>query len=274
MGSTYAIGDIHGCFDTLQALWPRLGFDLQRDRLWLVGDLVNRGPWSLEVLRWAKDLDKQLGERMQVVLGNHDLQLLALADGYASKRRKDTLDAVLAAPDREELVAWLAGRPLVHRDGEVMLVHAGLLPQWAPADAERLAREAELVLRDPERRRLLIDRALELPAGSPYRQLRTALSAFGGLRTCTSEGEPCKWKGPPEGAPPGCLPWFEVPGRRSAGVTVVFGHWAAMGLRLEPRAIALDSGCLWGYRLSAIRLEDRKLFQQESLESALPKRGG
>lgn len=272
MGSTYVIGDVHGCFDTLQALWPQLGFDLRRDRLWLVGDLVNRGPRSLEVLRWAKGLAEQLGERMQVVLGNHDLHLLAVADGYASNRRKDTLDAVLAAPDSDELIDWLARRPLVHRDGEVMLVHAGLLPQWAPEDAVRLAREAELVLRDPERRRPLIDRALELPADSPYRRPRTALSAFAGLRTCTAEGEPCKWKGPPEGAPPGCLPWFEVPGRRSAGVTVVFGHWAAMGLRLEPSALALDSGCLWGYRLSAIRLEDRRLFQQETLESGLPRR--
>ncbi len=272
MGATYVIGDIHACFDTLQALWPRLGFDLDRDRLWLVGDLVNRGPHSLEVLRWARDLDERLGHRMQVVLGNHDLHLLAMHDGYAEKRRKDTLEAVLEAPDRDELVDWLAHRRLVHRDGDVLLVHAGLLPQWTPDDAERLAREVEPMLRDPHRRRALIDRALELPPGSPYQGPRAALSAFANLRMCTADGEPCGWKGPLDGAPAGCLPWFEVPGRSSAGVTVVFGHWGALGLRLEPRVIALESGCAWGNRLSAVRLEDRKLFQQETLETALPKR--
>ena len=266
MGSTYVIGDIHGCFDTLQALWPRLGFDLRRDRLWLVGDLVNGGPRSLEVLRWAKDLDERLGERMQVVLGNHDLHLLALHDGHGSRRRKDTLDAVLAAPDRDELVAWLAGRRFVHRAGDVMLVHAGLLPHWTPGDAERLAREIEPVLRDPQRRRPLIERGVELPGDHPLHEARAALSGFSNLRTCTRKGEPCKWKGPPEGAPTGCLPWFQVPERRSAGLTVVFGHWAAMGLLLEPAAIGLDSGCVWGHALSAIRLEDRALFQQRTLE--------
>ncbi len=269
MGSTYVIGDVHGCFDTLEALWPRLGFLFGRDRLWLVGDLVNRGPRSLEVLRWARELSERLGERMRVVLGNHDLHLLARCDGRAGPRRKDTLDEVLAAPDRDELVAWLASRRLVHREGGVLMVHGGLLPRWTPEDAERLAREIEPLLRDPEGRAALIERGLELPAGHPDRPRRAALDAFAGLRTCTVDGEPCRWKGPPEGAPPGCLPWFEVPGRKSASETVVFGHWAAMGLRLEPRAIALDSGCVWGHGLSAVRLEDRTVFRQPTLEPGL-----
>ncbi len=268
--ATYVIGDIHGCFDTLQALWLQLGFEEHRDRLWLVGDLVNRGPKSLEVLRWARDADERLGDRMRVVLGNHDLHLLAMHDGYAKRRRKDTLEDVLAAPDREPLVEWLACQPLIHRDGEVLMVHAGLLSHWTPDDAEAAARELAAVLRAPDRRRPLIDRGLVPEAGSPWAGPRADLNAFAGLRTCTAAGEPCKHKGPPDEAPPGCLPWFQVPGRRSAEVTVVFGHWAAMGLRLEPAAIGLDSGCVWGHRLSAIRLEDRKLFQQETVDPLPP----
>ena len=268
--ATYVIGDIHGCFDTLQALWPRLGFDERRDRLWLVGDLVNRGPKSLETLRWAKDLSERLDERMWVVLGNHDLHLLARHDGYGKHRRKDTLEGVLTAPDREELMAWLARQPLLCRESDVLLVHAGLLPHWTPEEAESVARRLERVLRDPDRRRSLNDRRLELPEDSPWIAPRAELSVFAGLRTCTAAGEPCKFKGPPDEAPPGCLPWFQVPGRRSARLTIVFGHWAAMGLRLEPKAIGLDSGCVWGHRLSAIRLEDRELFQQVTVDPLSP----
>ena len=267
MGSTYVIGDIHGCFETLQALWPRLRFDSQRDRLWLVGDLINRGPQSLEVLRWARELDDRLGDRMQVVLGNHDLHLLALYDGYAKQRAKDTLDTVLAAPDSSTLITWLAHRPLIHRDGGFVLVHAGLLPQWTVAVAERLAGELEPVLRDPSARRSLIERSGTLDRDASWRQPRANLAAFVGLRSCTVAGEPCPWKGPPADAPDGCLPWFEVPGRRSSGSTIVFGHWAAMGLRIESTAIGLDSGCVWGQQLTAIRLEDRVLFQQSALEA-------
>ncbi len=266
MGATYVIGDVHGCFDTLTALWPQLDFDRRRDRLWLVGDLVNRGPKSLEVLRWARDLDQRLGDRMRVVLGNHDLHLLAMHDGYAKRRRKDTLEPVLAAPDREELIAWLERRPLVHRQGKVLLVHGGLLPHWSPKDAAAIARRLEATLRDPGRRQPLIDRAFKPPGDSRWVGQRADLSAIASLRTCTAGGEPCKFHGPPDRAPEGCLPWFKVPGRRSAKATVVFGHWAAMGLRLEPKVIGLDSGCVWGHRLSAVRLEDRALFQQQCLE--------
>ncbi len=268
--ATYVIGDVHGCFETLQALWPQLGFDLRRDRLWLVGDLVNRGPRSRDVLRWARDLDERLGDRMRVVLGNHDLHLLAVHDGHAESRRKDTLEDVLAAPDREQLVAWLARQPLVHLDGEVLLVHGGLLPHWTPEDAEEVARGLEAILRAPDLRRPLIDRAFVPADDSPWVRRRAELSAFVALRTCTAAGEPCSYKGPPAEAPPGCLPWFRVPGRRSSNVTVVFGHWGALGLLVEPTAIGLETGCRWGKCLTAIRLEDRTLFQQPTVEPLPP----
>lgn len=267
MGSTYVIGDVHGCFDTLLALWPKLGFDLNRDRLWLVGDLVNRGPKNLEVLRWARDLDRRLGDRLRVVLGNHDLHFVARLEGYGKARPKDTLEDVLAAPDRDDLGAWLASQPLLHREGDTLLVHAGLPPSWTPEDAEERARRLEAMLRDQQTRRPLIERSRARDRQARWRDPRADLAAFIGLRTCTVDGEPCKWKGPPEAAPEGCLPWFEVPGRASAGATVVFGHWGALGLHLAPRVIALDSGCVWGHRLSAIRLEDRTVFQQPTCEN-------
>ncbi|MEM7356906.1 MAG: symmetrical bis(5'-nucleosyl)-tetraphosphatase, partial [Acidobacteriota bacterium] len=234
------------------------------------GDLVNRGPRSLEVLRWVRQMDERLGERLRVVLGNHDLHLLAFYDGYATPHRKDTLDEVLGASDAGELVAWVARRPLIVHQGDFVLVHAGLLPQWTVEIAAEQARDLEPLLRDPARRRPLLDRSPEARQDPQWAARRAALKVFTGLRTCTVEGEPCKFKGPPESAPPGCLPWFEVPGRRSAEQTVVFGHWAAMGLRIEPTALALDSGVVWGHRLSALRLEDRALWQQPTLDSPLP----
>ncbi len=272
MGATYVIGDVHGCYDTLLALWPKLGFDRRRDRLWMVGDLVNRGPKSLEVLRWARDLQQQLGDRLSLVLGNHELHLLAMHDGHAKRRRKDTLDAVLAAPDREQLLAWVARWPLIHGDGKVLMVHGGLLPQWSPEDAAAIARGLEATLRSPDCRRPLIDRAFDLPDGSPWARPRTELTAIANLRTCTAGGELCKFKGPPDQAPPGCLPWFRIPGRRGAEVTVVHGHWGALGLNIGPSVISLDSGCFWGNGLSAIRLEDRVLFQHKTLEPLPPDR--
>jgi bis(5'-nucleosyl)-tetraphosphatase (symmetrical) len=263
---TYAIGDIHGCVATLEALLARLRFDAARDRLWLVGDLVNRGPRSLAVLRWAREL----GERALVVLGNHDLHLLARAAGVVREGRRDTLAEVLAAPDAPDLLDWLRRRPLLHREGDHLLVHAGLLPEWTADQAESVAREVAAGLVAEEAPALLAGiRHGPFPAWSdevaPFERRRLALAAFALLRTVDGDGRPrFEFSGPPQEAPPGCLPWWEVPGRRQPGLTLVFGHWAALGAHLAPEQgiVALDSGCAWGGPLSAYRLDDGALFQE------------
>jgi bis(5'-nucleosyl)-tetraphosphatase (symmetrical) len=259
----YAIGDVHGCYETLRSLLASSGFSPRQDRLWMVGDLVNRGPRSLEVLRWAADM----GERLVVVLGNHDLYLLARTAGVAERKRRDTLDGVLAAPDCDELAVWLRNRPLLHREGERVLVHAGLFPRWTAERAEELARETEERLRGASGERLLRwsttkrpDRWRErLSAGA---RARLVLAGMARLRALTPDGSMCAdFSGPPAELPAGCLPWFEVPGRRSAGAQVIFGHWAALGLRLAPGIAALDTGCVWGQYLTALRLDDGAVFQ-------------
>lgn len=264
--ATWVLGDVHGRHAALERLLARLELDAERDRLWLVGDLVNRGPESLAVLRWARRAGERWGERLAVVLGNHDLKLLALAAGVAEPGPRDTLDEVLAAPDREELLGWLRRRPLLYRHGGDVLVHAGLLPSWTAARAETRAREAEAVLAGAGAPRLLADWRSGRPVDDPERERRRrTLAVLAGIRTCRRAGtrwELCKWDGPPAGAPPGCLPWFEAPGRESAGARIVCGHWAALGLYLEPRVKALDSGAAWGGRLTALRLDDGEVFQE------------
>lgn len=270
--ATYAVGDLHGCFDTLEALLARLPFDPAADRLWLVGDLVNRGPRSLEVLRWARELAGRMGGRFQAVLGNHDLRLLAVHRGVAGPRRGDTLDEVLEAPDRDALIGWLGGLPLLHREGDRLLVHAGLLPGWTPEEAERRAREVEAALSGPSGDELL-RRPAHDEADPVSADLREALGAFTLLRTCTPEGDRCSHSGPPDQAPAGCIPWFEVPGRGSTGARVVCGHWAALGFHLAPGVAAIDSGVVWGEALTALRLDDRAVFRQPALEPAGRKQG-
>jgi len=254
---TYVFGDIHGCFKTARALYDSLEFDRRRDRLWLVGDLVNRGPRSLEVLRWAKKLSEKLGPRFVTVLGNHDLHLLALDAGRGRDQHRVTLSAVLEAPDRRELLDWLRCRPLVYRegtrDGSYLLVHAGLHPRWKPGKAERKARRLEEHLSSRKSLRKLLD-------SNRDEGLARDLAVFTGIRTCTRDGRLCDYTGAPEGAPKGCLPWFEIDERKSRKVTIVAGHWAALGLRLEKTFLGLDSGCVYGGRLSAVRLEDRRVF--------------
>lgn len=266
--STYAIGDIQGCFLTLERLLDAISFDPRRDRLWLVGDLVNRGPRSLEVLRWARDL----GDRVVAVLGNHDLHLMARAAGVTSPKRRDSLERILQAPDREELLHWLGNLPLFYREGEMALVHGGIDPSWSLDDAANLAREAEEALSGPKFREALA----ALYRGKPLRwdpnlcgieRSQALLHIFTRIRVCRPDGElDFDFKGPPEEAPAGYLPWFQIPGRRSCEATLVFGHWAALGLRLMPGVLALDSGCVWGRELSALRLEDRSLFQQPCVD--------
>ncbi|HEX4985854.1 MAG TPA: symmetrical bis(5'-nucleosyl)-tetraphosphatase [Burkholderiales bacterium] len=261
--ATYAIGDLQGCLDPLRQLLGEAGFRESADRLWLVGDLVNRGPQSLEVLRYVKSL----GARATCVLGNHDLHLLMVAEGRAKAHREDTLGAILAAPERGELLDWLRGRPLMHAEGEYAMVHAGLLPSWSIAQALELAGEVGDALRGPDWRGLMAGMYGNQPDRwddglEGYDRLRVVINAMTRLRICTPDGRmEFTHKGRLDDIPAGYQPWFTVPGRRSAGTPVVCGHWSALGLRVEPDLLALDSGCLWGRQLSAVRLEDRRLFQ-------------
>ena len=261
--ATYAIGDVQGSFEELRTLLDAFGFDRAKDRLWFVGDLVNRGPASLATLRFVRDL----GDSALTVLGNHDLHLLALAQGFVRGREDDTLGDVLAAPDRGGLLDWLRHRPMIHVDADHALVHAGLLPQWNVATAKALAGEVETELRGSRYREFLA----QLYGSRPDRwndnlrgidRLRVIVNAMTRLRFCTSEGVmEFHTKGETAKAPVGYQPWFEVPGRKSADRTVICGHWSALGLRVAPNLLALDSGCVWGGQLSAIRLEDRRLYQ-------------
>ncbi|OJZ15914.1 MAG: bis(5'-nucleosyl)-tetraphosphatase (symmetrical) [Thiobacillus sp. 63-78] len=260
--STYAIGDPQGCQTSLLRLLDEVKFDPAADRLWLVGDLVNRGPDSLAVLRFVKNL----GSTAISVLGNHDLHLLALAEGYGRAHKGDTLDAVLAAPDRDELLHWLRQRKLAWREGDFLMVHAGVLPGWTLDDTMQRAAEAEAVLHGAHYRDFFAQMYGNAPVAwdgdlQGVERLRVIVNAFTRLRYCTPTGEmEFHHKGAPGTQPAGWLPWFEVPGRQSAAATLVFGHWSTLGLVNRPGLIALDTGCLWGGKLSAVRLEDRQAF--------------
>jgi bis(5'-nucleosyl)-tetraphosphatase (symmetrical) len=259
----YAVGDVQGCHAELVRLLDQIKFDPAADQLWLVGDLVNRGADSLAVLR----LVKSLGDSAITVLGNHDLHLLAVAEGVAELNRIDTLDEILNAPDRDELLHWLRHQRLLHAQDGYVLVHAGLLPQWSVAQAESLAREVEAALRGDNYVVFLSRMYGNAPHNwddnlSGYPRLRVIVNAYTRMRICTQEGEmEFKFKGEVEKIPAGYLPWFDIPQRASRDATLIVGHWSALGLLLRKNIIALDTGCLWGGPMSAIRLEDRKLFQ-------------
>jgi bis(5'-nucleosyl)-tetraphosphatase (symmetrical) len=259
----YAVGDVQGCHTELVQLLEQIKFDQAVDKLWLVGDLVNRGPGSLEVLR----LVKSLGDSAITVLGNHDLHLLAVAEGAAELNRNDTLDEILNAPDCDELLHWLRNQRLLYAQHGFVLVHAGLLPQWSVTQAESLACEVEAALRGDDYATFLARMYGNAPhnwdeALSGYKRLRVIVNAFTRMRICTKEGEmEFKFKGEEENIPTGYLPWFDVPRRASRDATVIVGHWSALGLLLRKDVIALDTGCLWGGPMSAIRLDDRQMFQ-------------
>jgi bis(5'-nucleosyl)-tetraphosphatase (symmetrical) len=255
----YAVGDIQGCDEELQALLGRLKFSADRDRLWLVGDLVNRGPGSLAALRRVRSL----GDNAVVVLGNHDLHLLAVAHGARRRRQSDTLDEVLAAPDREALLEWLITRPLAHAEGADLMVHAGVVPQWTVALTLTLAREVgEALRRDP---RALFD---HMYGNEPDRwderlsgmaRLRFAINVLTRLRVCTADGRvDLTIKGEPPPPPSPLRPWFAHAGRASREARVIFGHWSALGLVREPGVIGLDTGCVWGGALSAVNLDSER----------------
>jgi bis(5'-nucleosyl)-tetraphosphatase (symmetrical) len=257
--ATYAIGDVQGCADELQALLAQVDFRAGQDRLWFVGDLVNRGPNSLAVLRFVRALE----DDAVVVLGNHDFHLLCLAEGFARKRPDDTLDEVLAAPDASQLLAWLRARPLLHLDTGYAMVHAGLLPQWSLDRAAALAREVQAVLRSDRYREFLARLYGSQPHAwreelAGWDRLRVIVNAMARLRFCNDAGEmDLAAKG--RNAPPGYRPWFEL--RPTDERPIVCGHWSALGLKLDGKLAALDTGCVWGGSLSALRLEDRRLFQ-------------
>ena len=262
--ATYAIGDIQGCYDAFCRLLEKCAFDPALDRLWLVGDLVNRGPRSLETLRRVK----ALGSAAVTVLGNHDLYLLMVAEGGAKFRGKDdTLQAVLDAPDAAELLAWLRQQPLCHVENGFCMVHAGLLPQWTAAQARALSSEVEAALQGPGYGEFVRNLWGSEPAAwddelRGWQRLRVIVNAMTRMRFCTPAGVmEFRSKGELADAPAGHIPWFEIKNRRSADAVMVTGHWSALGLRLTPQLLALDSGCLWGGELSAVRLEDRQLFQ-------------
>jgi bis(5'-nucleosyl)-tetraphosphatase (symmetrical) len=261
--ATYAIGDIQGCLQSLHQLLDHIGFNSERDRLWLVGDLVNRGPQSLDTLRFVRDL----GDSAITVLGNHDLHLLIVAAGFGRIHKSDTLAEILSAPDRDELLAWLRSRKLFHVTDDYAMVHAGLLPQWSIEFAAQLADEAEQVLQSPRH----VEFARNMYGNQPghwddglegWDRLRVIINAMTRLRICTGDGHmDFQHKGDPVDLPDGYMPWFDVPGRKSANMPIVCGHWSALGVRITPSLLAIDGGCLWGRQLCAVRLEDRRVFQ-------------
>jgi bis(5'-nucleosyl)-tetraphosphatase (symmetrical) len=258
--AVYAVGDVQGCAAELDDLLTRLDFHPSRDRVWFVGDLVNRGPQSLQALRAVA----RLGDSAITVLGNHDLHLLALARGHAEWRDSDVgLRPILAAPDRESLLDWLQSRPLLHHEPSlgVTLLHAGLPPQWDIAQARACAAELENALRSDRSGDLFARMYGDQPdlwrddlEGED--RLRFITNAFTRLRACDRDGRLLlKFKGALEKAPPGALPWFRVPGRRSAGHRIVCGHWSALGYRDEQGVLTLDTGCVWGGTLTAQRID-------------------
>jgi len=268
----YAIGDVQGCHAEFCDLLTLIGFSPSRDRLWLTGDLVNRGPDSLAVLREVI----ALGDAAVTVLGNHDLHLLTVAAGHRNAHRDDTLATILEAPDRVDLFDWLAQQPLAVADDGMLMVHAGTLPQWTVLDVVTLAREVELMLRSAGRDNFLRDLYGDEPhawnnALVGHDRLRVIVNALTRLRFCAADGTmEFREKRGARYAPRGFAPWFAHPNRQTAASLVVCGHWSTLDLLLAPNVLMLDSGCLWGGALTAIRLPDRRVYQVPSRSKVTP----
>jgi bis(5'-nucleosyl)-tetraphosphatase (symmetrical) len=250
--STYAIGDIQGCYDELRRLLDQFQWDPGRDRLWLAGDLVNRGPKSLQVLEFAYANRNSV----MVVLGNHDLHLLNRIAGVSSRKKRDTLGPILNSDRRDELADWLRTNPLILREGDLVMVHAGIMPSWDWPEVQRRARKVQAGLQSDEWEEFL--RSLK---GGETEEGET-VAALTRLRMLDKKGRPAwGYAGPPEEAPGDLKPWFAMKDRKLTDATILFGHWAALGHRMMPSLIALDSACVWGNKLTAVRLEDRAVFQ-------------
>lgn len=257
--AVYAVGDIQGCYEDLRRGLDAVGFDPAQDLLWSVGDLVNRGPDSLSVLRFIH----RLGDRAVCVLGNHDLHLLALAASHPKRKDAHSLQAVLEAPDREELLTWLRHRPLLHQDPHLgfVMIHAGLPPQWDLATAAACAIEVEAVLRGPDH----VDFFTQMygnqpacwdPSLSGMARWRFTTNCLTRLRFCEPDGSlSLKEKGPPGSQASGRVPWFEHPARRSREQRIVFGHWSTLGYQARENVWAIDTGCLWGGALTLLRID-------------------
>lgn len=261
--ATYAIGDVQGCFQALQRLLDVIHFDPTVDRVWFVGDLVNRGPSSLEVLRFVK----QLGAAAITVLGNHDLHLLAVHAGVTALQRKDTVQDILSAPDCEELLGWLRRQRIMYRESPFLLVHAGILPQWSVDQGLQYARLLETVLQSENYQEFLpalyrCSTSSWVDHQPPEAQLGFLTNIFTRMRVCTLDGHiDLAFKGETRDIPQGYFPWFRIPPRLPRQETVIFGHWSALGILQHRHFIGLDGGCVWGRTLAALRLEDRKLFE-------------
>jgi bis(5'-nucleosyl)-tetraphosphatase (symmetrical) len=255
----YAIGDVQGCHDELARLLDLLKADPAADEIWFVGDLVNRGPRSLETLR----LVKSLGRAAVVTLGNHDMHLLAYAYGNTSRRPEESLRPVLEAPDRAALVDWLRTRSLAHYrpDLNTLMVHAGIAPQWDPLQAVKRAREVEAVLRGDGCAAFLAEMYGDepdrwSPALAGTGRLRFILNCLTRIRYCRADGGlDFAANGAPGSQPAGLVPWFEVPGRAAQAVRIVFGHWSSLGFLQRANLLGLDTGCVWGRTLTAVRLD-------------------
>ncbi|MGR8931301.1 MAG: symmetrical bis(5'-nucleosyl)-tetraphosphatase [Gammaproteobacteria bacterium] len=254
----YAIGDIQGCYNEFRRLLDVIKFDPEQDQLWLVGDLVNRGPHSLETLRFVR----ALGDAAITVLGNHDLHLVATVVSLGKVGKKDTLGPILRAHDCEELTDWLRRQRLFYHNDHYCMVHAGLPPQWDFELTQRMAAAVERVIGGDDYQRFF--RAMygnkpciwrdDLP---PTDKLRFAVNCFTRLRYCTPEGElDFHQKGAPGTQPPDYLPWFKVPGRRSRDMRIIFGHWSTLGYHNGDNVYAIDTGCLWGGQLTALKLDE------------------
>lgn len=266
--ATYAIGDIQGCLQPLKALLARIHFNPAHDRLWIAGDMVNRGPESLETLRFLFSIR----HAVTTVLGNHDLHLLAIERGFRKPNRSDTLDDILQAPDKDTLLAWLRKQPLLYRDTELgfTMVHAGIPPQWDIDTAIDCAAEVEHIIQSDQ----LDDFLSQMYGNTPHEwsddlrgmpRFRLITNYLTRMRFCSAQGAlELNTKGGLEHMPQGCLPWFMHPSRKTSCEHIIFGHWAALqGQTNQEGVFALDTGCVWGQTLSAMRLEDQQHYHVE-----------
>jgi len=272
--ATYAIGDIQGCYHAFQALLQRIQFDPKSDQLWLVGDLINRGNGSLEVLRWCY----QHQDTIQIVLGNHDLHAIVVAHGVRKSNRSDTLQPILDAPDADVLLTWLRHQPLMVSNDDYTMVHAGLLPQWEVSQALTYAKEVEAALQSDNYGDFLLNMYGNTPnvwhdGLTAYDRLRVITNVMTRMRVCSADGTlDFSFKGELADVPKGLMPWFDLPNRASQHHSMIVGHWSALGLHQSKNVYALDTGCLWGGQLTAMCLETKQITQVASKKKDQPQK--